>query len=135
MQKSFTQKSVEWKGSGGWGIKEHYWKKYNPKTIETVAGKVISMEAISPIKGMSRGVRMVVASEKEEITIHAGPVWYIENQEIMIQPTDEIEVTGSRIYFEGKPAIIAAIIKKGNDVLPLRDDAGIPLWSGWKRYK
>ena len=32
----------------------------------------------------------------------------IENQDIKIKPKDKIEITGSRITFEGKPAIIAA---------------------------
>jgi hypothetical protein len=37
------------------------------------------------------------------------------------------------VTFEGKPAIIAAEIKKGDETLRLRDDAGVPAWSGWRR--
>ncbi|MEJ2365960.1 MAG: DNA-binding protein, partial [Deltaproteobacteria bacterium] len=57
----------------------------------------------------------------------------IENQEVKIAPGDEIEVKGSRVTFDGKPAIIAAEVKKGNEVLVLRDASGFPLWSGWRR--
>ncbi|MCF6149282.1 MAG: DNA-binding protein [Candidatus Kuenenia sp.] len=134
-QESFTQKGIEWKGGGGWGVNGQYWKKYNPKTVETVIGKVIDVDAIIPLKGMSRGIHVIVNSEKEEIAIHAGPAWYIENQETKIQPNDEIEVTGSRVNFEEKPVIIAAEIKKDGEVLSLRDTKGVPLWSGWKKYK
>lgn len=39
----------------------------------------------------------------------------------------------SKIAFGGKPALIAAQVKKGDEVLKLRDDAGFPVWSGWRR--
>jgi hypothetical protein len=35
--------------------------------------------------------------------------------------------------FEGKPAIIAAEVKKDDEVLTLRDASGFPAWSGWRR--
>ena len=38
-----------------------------------------------------------------------------------IAPGDKVEVTGSRITYEGKPTIIAAEVKKGGQVLKLRD--------------
>jgi hypothetical protein len=46
---------------------------------------------------------------------------------------DKIEVKGSRITYQGKPAIIAAEIHKGDEVLMLRDANGIPMWAGWRR--
>ncbi|HEU4344281.1 MAG TPA: hypothetical protein VFU31_22205 [Candidatus Binatia bacterium] len=46
---------------------------------------------------------------------------------------DRVEVKGARITFEGKPAIIASEVKKGDEVLRLRDDAGFPVWAGWRR--
>jgi len=33
----------------------------------------------------------------------------------------------------GQPAVIAAEVKKGDIVLKLRDDNGIPVWSGWRK--
>jgi hypothetical protein len=65
--------------------------------------------------------------------VHLGPGWYIENQDVKIAPKDSIEVKGSRIILDGKPAIIAAEVKKGDDVLVLRDVSGFPVWSGWRR--
>jgi hypothetical protein len=46
---------------------------------------------------------------------------------------ERIEVKGSRITLEGKPARIAAQVKKGGEVLKLRDDDGRPVWAGWRR--
>ena len=82
---------------------------------------------------MNPGIHAVVKTDEEMISVHLGPEWYIENQDISINPKDKIEVKGSRITFEGKPAIIAAEVKKGDEVLTLRDASGFPAWSGWRR--
>jgi len=48
-------------------------------------------------------------------------------------PGDKVEVTGSRITYEGQPTIIAGEVKKGEQVLKLRDAAGVPAWAGQGR--
>jgi len=85
------------------------------------------------VKGMSYGVHILLKTAKETISVHLGPGWYIDNQDIKIVPKDKIEVKGSRVSFEGKPALIAAEVKKGDEVLMLRDSNGFPAWSGWRR--
>jgi hypothetical protein len=130
---SFAQRGMGWKGSGGWGMGTAYGKMYNLKTVETISGEVVSVDKITPIKGMSYGVHMTVKTDKETIAVHMGPGWFIENQDIKIEPKDKVEVKGSRITFEGKPAIIAAEVKKGDEILKLRDENGFPAWSGWRR--
>jgi hypothetical protein len=106
---------------------------YNPQTVETITGEVVSVDRVTPIKGMSYGVHILVKTGKETIAVHLGPGWYIENQDVEIAREDKIEVKGSRITFEDKPALIAAEVKKGDDVLTLRDANGVPVWSGWRR--
>jgi hypothetical protein len=131
---SLAQRGMKWKGSGGWGTETNYGRMYDPKTVETVSGEVVIVDKITPRKGMSYGVHLMLKTDKEDISIHVGPGWYIENQDVKIEPKDKIEVKGSRITFEGKPAIIAAEIKKDADILKLRDENGFPVWRGWKRY-
>jgi hypothetical protein len=106
---------------------------YNVSTVETLSGKVLRVERITPMRSMSYGIHLIVKTEKEEISVHLGPGWFIENQDLRIEQNDKIEVKGSRITFEGKPAIIAAEVKKGKDILKLRDESGFPAWSGWRR--
>jgi hypothetical protein len=67
------------------------------------------------------------------MSVHLGPAFYLENQDVKIEPKDKVEVKGSRVTFGGKPAIIAAEVKKGDEVLKLRDENGFPMWSGWRR--
>ncbi|OPY75841.1 MAG: hypothetical protein A4E63_00230 [Syntrophorhabdus sp. PtaU1.Bin050] len=130
---SFAQRGMRWKGSGGWGMESQYGRMYDPETVETIAGEVTDVQRIAPIKGMSYGVHVIVKTDKETLPVHLGPAWYIENQDIKIQPKDKIEVKGSRIAFQGKPAIIAAEVKKGDETLQLRNENGFPAWSGWRR--
>jgi hypothetical protein len=132
---SFAQPKpgMMWRGSGGWGPGTPYNRMYDPTTVETVSGEVISVSRITPRKGMSAGIHMNVKTDKETISVQLGPSWYLENQDVKIEPKDKVEVKGSRITFEGKPAIIAAEVRKGDEVLKLRDDNGFPVWSGWRR--
>jgi len=129
----FAQGGMNRKGNGGWGTEGQYGKLYNPKTVETIVGEVISVGKIIPSKGMSNGVHLMVKTNKETVSVHLGPEWYIKKQVITVKNGDRIEVKGSRITFEGKPAIIAAQVKKGNETLELRNDSGLPVWSGRKQ--
>jgi len=122
-----------WRGSGGWGAGGSYSRIYDAKTIETVAGEVVSVCRFTPSRAMGYGIHLVLKSDKETVSVHLGPAWFVENQDTKIEPKDKIEVKGSRVAFEGKPALIAAEVRKGDEVLKLRDETGIPLWSGWRR--
>ncbi|HSB30208.1 MAG TPA: hypothetical protein VLD55_01250 [Candidatus Sulfobium mesophilum] len=122
-----------WRGSGGWGMGSQYNSMYNPATVETVLGTVELVERVTPMKGMNYGIHLVIKTDKETIAVHLGPSWYIERLDTKIEKGDRIEVKGSRVTIAGKPAIIAAEVKKGDNVLVLRDSQGIPAWAGWRK--
>lgn len=122
-----------WRGSGGWGAGGAYQRMYNPATVETITGTVETVDRVTPLKGMNYGIHLLVKTEKGDVSVHLGPSWYIERLDTKITTGDAVEVKGSRVTFNGKPAIIAAEMKKGETVLKLRDDNGIPVWAGWRR--
>jgi hypothetical protein len=101
---------------------------YDLKTVETIGGKVLSIEKTTPAKRRGYWVDLVLQTEKETIAVQLGPAWYIDKQAMRIEPNDTITVTGSRVTMDGKPAIIAADVTKGNELLKVRDNNGIPLW-------
>lgn len=127
------QRGMKWQGSGGWGAGTQYGRLYDPRTLATISGEVVGVDTITPLKGMSYGVHLILKTEKETISVHLGPAWFLQRQDVKIAPGDKIEIQGSRITFQGKPAIIAAELKKGEEILKLRDDNGFPAWSGWRR--
>ena len=130
----------------GWGMGSPYNRMYNPATAETLKGIVVSVDSFSvmgampgvmqggrQMHGMSPGIHAMLKTDKDTISVHLGPAWFIENQDMKIFPRDSIQVKGSRIKFNEKPAIIAAEITKGRFDLMLRDEKGMPAWCAWRR--
>jgi hypothetical protein len=105
-------------------------RRYDPRTVETLSGEVTSVEHIAAGKGRSGGVHLVLKTDRETVPVHLGPAWYVEKQKPRIERGDKIEVEGSRVSYEGKPAVIARQVKKGGETLTLRDAAGVPVWAG-----
>ena len=132
-QPLFAQRGMQWRGGGGWGPGTPYARMYDPKTVQTISGSVVSVDTLTPMAGMGNGVHLLLKADKETVSVHVGPVWYLENQDVKLEPGDRVQVRGSRITFQGKPAIIAVDVTKGDDTLRLRDESGFPLWSGWRR--
>jgi len=131
---SLAQEAMGRSGGPRWGG-----RAYDPKTVETVSGEVVKVEEIHG-KGWGRGrqgrgygVHVILKSDTEQIAVHMGPNWYLDKQGLKIAAGDRIEVRGSRMTFEGEPAIIAAEVKKGDQSLKLRDDNGLPAWRGQGR--
>jgi hypothetical protein len=131
---SFAQRGNKGQGKNtGRNASSQYNRLYDKTTVETISGEVTAVETLTTSKVMRGGTHVMLKNEKETISIHLGPSWYLDKKEIKIAAGDKISVKGSRITFEGKPAIIASQVSKNNDVLKLRDDNGYPLWSGSKR--
>lgn len=130
---ALAQRGMMRRGGGGWGRDTAYARLFNTQTVETINGEVVSINKIKPMKGMGYGIHVIVKTDKETISVHLGPAWYIENQDLEIAAGDKVEVKGSRVTIEGKPVIIASEVKKGDEVLVLRDPNGFPAWSGWRR--
>lgn len=129
----FSQRGPRWHGSGGWGPGSGYQKMFDQKTVEAMRGQVTSIDTFTPRRGMSGGVHLSLKTDKETISVHLGPSWCLENQDVKIEKGDKIMVTGSRVTFERAPALIATQVKKGSDLLKLRDQDGYPVWAGWRR--
>ncbi len=120
-------------GSGGWGMGSQYQRMFNPAAVETVSGTVESVDKMTPMGGMSYGVHLMLNTGQDAVDIHLGPGWFLDRQDTRIEKGDKIDVKGSRVTVGGKPAIIAQEVKKGDQVLVLRDNNGVPAWAGWRR--
>ncbi len=124
------------RGSGNWCATNNYSRLFNASTIEDFNGSVVSIEKITPEKGMSTGIHLLVKTEKNEsVSVHLGPSWYLDNQDVQFVAGDVIKVKGSRITYQNAPAIIAMTVEKGGQVLVLRDKKGNPNWNGWRSGK
>jgi hypothetical protein len=116
-------------GGRGPGGGAGYDRMYDPKTVATVSGEVVSVDKITD-RDLDSGVSLTLKTAKETILVYLGPGWFLAKTDLTFAPQDQVEITGSQISFQKKPAIIAAQVKKGDKILKLRDPAGIPAWFG-----
>ncbi|GAX61351.1 hypothetical protein SCALIN_C22_0061 [Candidatus Scalindua japonica] len=128
---SFAKRGMGMRGGCGRG--NQCYRMYNSETEEKISGEVVSIEKIIRGNEGFSGIHLKVMADEETATVHLGPEWYIENQDIKIEEKDKIEITGSKSFYEGKPVITAYEVKKGDDILVLRDADGFPAWRGWRR--
>jgi hypothetical protein len=122
-----------WKGGGGWGMQGGYHRMYDPSKVETVTGEVISVEQVTPMRQMGQGIGLKLKTDKGTLFVHLGPQWFIERQDVKIAAGEKVEIKGVRAVQMGQDVFIAGEVRKGDGVLKLRDESGIPAWAGWRR--
>jgi hypothetical protein len=127
---AWADSPIQWRGSPGWEPTSAYCRLYDNKTVVTLEGSVERVEKIIPMKGMGDGVHFVLKTSSETIPVQLGPTWFVEKQPVQILAQDVVEVTGSRVSCDGKPVIMATLIKKGGQIVRYRDAKGIPGWAG-----
>jgi sporulation protein YlmC with PRC-barrel domain len=120
--------------SASW-IGDPYRKIFDSKTIKTISGQVIKIDQV-PEFGFGLQMRLTVFIDKKEILpVYLGPVFYLIGpwQAKHFKLGDQVTVSGSQVTVRGEPLMIAMTVKRGNEVLRLRDQDGIPAWIGWKK--
>ena len=62
------------------------------------------------------------------VEVHLASTKFVKSYELVFNKGDEVEVTGSKVQFEGADAILAREVKRGNDDFVFRDPQGKPIW-------
>lgn len=108
-------------------------RSYDPDTVTTLRGTA-SEVVVVPARGeRTGGLHLTLQSDNETMDVHLGPTWFLQREGIEIAKGDPIEVTGSVIDLDGNSFLIARELKKGQKFLRLRDEQGVPAWSGGRR--
>lgn len=108
---------------------EHNVPKYNPATEVTLKGTIQEVnDHECPVSGgMGSHVILKIADDKT-IEVHLAATKFVKTYELVLNKGDVIEVTGSKVQFEGAETIFAREIKVGNDTYLFRDKDGKPVW-------
>lgn len=111
-----------------------YSRVYDPNTVETVSGHVVSV--LHRVHGWhgAYGEHVVLNTKSGRLDVHLGPAWFMRRQGVKLEPDDFITVTGSRVMLGGVAVLIAAQITKGHETWVLRNAQGVPAWRR-SRYK
>ncbi|HEX9051997.1 MAG TPA: hypothetical protein VF841_15815 [Anaeromyxobacter sp.] len=103
-------------------------RAFDPKAVTTIQGQVVDVQRTA--RGRHQGVHLTVAMGSENLAVLLGPDFYVDAQPLKLAKGDQVEVKGARTTFGGQPVIIAQEVRRGDQVLALRDADGVPLWRG-----
>lgn len=102
--------------------------KYNPATESTFKGTVEEVrDRQCPVSG-GMGAHVILKVSDKTIEVHLATTKFMKNYELVFSKGDQIEVTGSKVTFEGVETIFAREVKRGNDTFVFRDKDGNPVW-------
>lgn len=117
-------------GSGGWSAESSFVRLFDSNNLVSISGTVNRVEAFSPRRGMTMGVRAEVDTGTNVVSVHLGPRWFIQRQDVALKAKQHVEVAGSDVTIEGRPVLVATRVKTDDGVLHLRDANGVPSWAG-----
>jgi len=103
--------------------------KYDPATEAVFKGTVQEVrDRQCPVSG-GLGSHVVLKLENgTTIEVHLASKKFVDEYELVFNVGDQLEVTGSKVTFEGVETIFAREVKRGNDVYLFRDKNGKPVW-------
>ncbi|MDX1980436.1 MAG: hypothetical protein SFV51_09215 [Bryobacteraceae bacterium] len=107
--------------------------RYDPAAEVTLKGTVEAVSEHAHPGIARRGVHITLQAAGGAYEVHLGPTAFLQKLALNLAKGDEIEVTGSKVKYEGADAVLARQVMKGGKTFELRNKDGIPLWSGGRR--
>ena len=109
-------------------------RMYDTATVETVTGVVTAVDTVTGRRGSQhQGIHVRMTVTGEPLTVHLGPLFYLQQQTVRVQAGDSLTVRGSRVTMRGEPSLIAAELTRQDQTWTLRDEQGFPRWRGQRR--
>jgi len=116
----------------GWQSDSPYNRLFNPKTVQTLQGTVLSIDRdLHPLPGMASGFGAVIQTEDgRKVHLHIGPTWFTQNfrDDWRVQVGDRVEVRGSVVTLQGNTVMMVNWGRKGEHVMTVRTPEGRPVW-------
>jgi hypothetical protein len=103
--------------------------KYNAATEAVFKGTVQEVrDRQCPVSGGLGSHVVLKLEDGTTIEVHLATKKFVDEYELVFNVGDQLEVTGSKVVFEGVETIFAREVKRGNDVYVFRDKNGKPVW-------
>jgi hypothetical protein len=93
------------------------------------------IEDVHETPGEYEGTHLVVKTDSGTVLVYVAPAEFLKEIETSFHKGDEIAVVGARNAGTEGDEILAKEIAIGNNTTTLRDEAGVPVWVGWKAPK
>ena len=102
--------------------------KYDLTTEVHVKGVVVdTIDYQCPVSG-GMGAHLVVKTQDSTIEVHLAPTKFVKQYQLNLKRGDNVEIVGTRILFEGKDAMLARQVIRGEETFVFRDAGGNPIW-------
>ena len=117
-------------GDGAWTPNSTYNGLYDPTTVRTITGKVVSTDKFRPTPKASEGLEVMLRTQGgQTFDVQFGPTWFTDKAKTMLKKGDELTVMGSMVTMSGKEIMLARQVSMKGRTFSLRDEQGRPLWS------
>jgi DNA/RNA endonuclease YhcR with UshA esterase domain len=102
--------------------------KYNIAQEQTLHGVVLDVKDYHcPVTG-TIGTHFSLKTDHGDFEVHMAPAKFFKDYEILVRKGEDVSVTGNIVEFNGKPAVIARLVRIGRETFAFRDDNGRPNW-------
>jgi hypothetical protein len=98
--------------------------------LMVVVADVKEVAAGNPLSGMHLLVRPESAKSNSETTdVYLAPDDYLKDFGCHFAKGDKIQVKGSKVRYNGGPAVLAREVRQESTTVYLRDEHGVPYWN------
>ena len=102
---------------------------YDRSKVDTLSGEVAAISATPSPSALGGGLHILVRMSGQLYDVHLAPQWFLDSKRFTLATGDQVQVSGSRLTYEGKLVFLAARITLGQKTVTLRDSSGAPAWS------
>jgi hypothetical protein len=104
-------------------------KAREPLPVYTVDGRVLGTDARHP-PSPETNVRLILQPDGEApIVVDLAPGWYLDQRGIHFSEQERLQVEGYREQREDDSRFVVRRVRRKDQVLELRDEAGRPYWT------
>jgi hypothetical protein len=99
---------------------------YDAKAEIQFEGTVSEVRQVSqdPVKG----VYLNVKTKSEAVDVYLAPGEFLKMLDVQFKAGDSVEVTGSKVPYNGKDLVLARTVRVGKTTFAFRDKTGSPNW-------
>jgi hypothetical protein len=106
--------------------------KYDSANQVKIKGVI---EDVRDTPGELSGTHLSVKTDTGTVVVYVGPAEFLKEIDTSFKKGEQIEVIGARNAGPDGEEVLAKEITVGSNTTTLRDDSGVPVWTGWKAPK
>jgi hypothetical protein len=106
--------------------------KYDAANQVKIKGVI---QDVKDTPGELAGTHITVKTDTGTVVVYVGPADFLADIDTSFKAGDQVEVVGAKNTGPEGEEVLAKEITVGSNTTTLRDENGVPVWSGWKSSK